>query len=129
MFDQIFPNWVADQPDGFSLNTLYTAEVDRFISLFGNSYVSNTSTTHSYARAMYLDDADNLLLHGVNNAIDPAEDDYVLGDFSSILSSNYNNGSVGVYMVRSTVVPLPAAGWLFGSGLIGLVGFARRKKT
>ena len=27
------------------------------------------------------------------------------------------------------VVPIPAAVWLFGSGLIGLIGFARRKKT
>ena len=26
-------------------------------------------------------------------------------------------------------VPLPAAVWLFGSGLIGLIGFARRKKA
>lgn len=26
-----------------------------------------------------------------------------------------------------TVVPIPAAVWLFGSGLIGLIGFARRK--
>ena len=29
----------------------------------------------------------------------------------------------------STVVPLPAAIWLFGGGLLGLVGMARRKKT
>ena len=28
----------------------------------------------------------------------------------------------------SEVVPIPAAAWLFGSGLIGLVGLARRKK-
>ena len=28
-----------------------------------------------------------------------------------------------------TVVPVPAAVWLFGSGLLGLVGVARRKKT
>ncbi|MGB5716088.1 MAG: VPLPA-CTERM sorting domain-containing protein [Gammaproteobacteria bacterium] len=26
-------------------------------------------------------------------------------------------------------VPLPAAFWLFGSGLLGLVGIARRKKA
>ena len=26
-------------------------------------------------------------------------------------------------------VPVPATVWLFGSGLIGLVGVARRKKT
>ena len=31
--------------------------------------------------------------------------------------------------VTLSQVPLPAAAWLFGSGLIGLVGFARRKKA
>ncbi len=30
--------------------------------------------------------------------------------------------------INYTVVPVPAAVWLFGSGLIGLVGVARRKK-
>jgi len=28
-----------------------------------------------------------------------------------------------------TVVPIPAAAWLFGSGLLGLIGVARRKKV
>jgi len=28
----------------------------------------------------------------------------------------------------STVVPVPAAAWLFGSGLLGLIGLARRRK-
>ena len=31
--------------------------------------------------------------------------------------------------IATTAVPLPAAAWLFGSGLIGLVGIARRKKV
>lgn len=30
---------------------------------------------------------------------------------------------------QGTVVPVPAAAWLFGSGLLGLVGIARRKKA
>ena len=30
---------------------------------------------------------------------------------------------------KFTVVPVPAAVWLFGSGLLGLIGIARRKKT
>ena len=30
---------------------------------------------------------------------------------------------------NSTVVPIPAAAWLFGSGLIGMIGIARRKKS
>ena len=29
---------------------------------------------------------------------------------------------------RGTVVPVPAAVWLFGSGLLGLIGMARRRK-
>ncbi|MDN5941662.1 MAG: VPLPA-CTERM sorting domain-containing protein [Nitrospira sp.] len=37
-------------------------------------------------------------------------------------------GSYQLQMWGSTApVPLPAAAWLFGSGVIGLIGFARRK--
>jgi len=32
-------------------------------------------------------------------------------------------------VVEASVVPVPAAIWLFGSGLIGLIGIARRKKA
>jgi hypothetical protein len=31
--------------------------------------------------------------------------------------------------ISTTVIPIPAAAWLFGSGLIGLIGLARRKKS
>jgi hypothetical protein len=51
-------------------------------------------------------------------------------------SQNYysKNNSTNVWAVQSgnvggAVVPVPAAVWLFGSGLIGLVGVARRKKV
>ena len=33
----------------------------------------------------------------------------------------------GTYAGAASVVPVPAAAWLFGSGLLGLVGVARRK--
>ena len=33
----------------------------------------------------------------------------------------------GSYLVRTTFVPVPAAVWLFGSGLIGLIGVTKRK--
>ena len=65
--------------------------------------------------------------------------DIDLNDFSSFLGTNpvdrirlgIGNASavpsfVGAY--NTAPVPVPAAVWLFGSGLIGLVGVARRKK-
>lgn len=47
---------------------------------------------------------------------------------TSLLSSNLDliDTTAGHFLVRA--VPVPAAVWLFGSGLIGLVGIARRKK-
>ena len=41
----------------------------------------------------------------------------------------YGFGAEGSTWVGTSVVPVPAAVWLFGSGLIGLVGVARRKKS
>ena len=38
-------------------------------------------------------------------------------------------GGEGVVTPEPPAVPLPAAVWLFGSGLLGLVGMARRKKA
>ena len=39
-------------------------------------------------------------------------------------------GSDGVLIddLQYAVVPVPAAVWLFGSGLLGLIGISRRKK-
>ena len=58
------------------------------------------------------------------------------GEFEGVqLQITGANGAGGFYDaapsligVTTAVVPLPAAVWLFGSGLIGLVGIARRKK-
>lgn len=43
------------------------------------------------------------------------------------LNSSQSDINAGSYLVRTSVVPVPAAAWLFGSGLIGLAGIARRK--
>jgi hypothetical protein len=46
-------------------------------------------------------------------------------DFLAVRFRGFANG--GSDKVSASVVPLPAAVWLFGSGLIGLAGLARRK--
>ena len=65
--------------------------------------------------------------------------DLVMGDTVSFTfsSTNFSASDNGTYLtgftasatgnVTGSVVPVPAAVWLFGSGLLGLVGVARRK--
>jgi hypothetical protein len=51
-------------------------------------------------------------------------------DVLSLTMTNSNAGySIGPFDPGPQVVPVPAAVWLFGSGLLGLVGVARRKKV
>jgi len=38
-----------------------------------------------------------------------------------------DSGTLAAYKVSVSAVPVPTAVWLFGSGLIGLLGFAKRK--
>ena len=52
---------------------------------------------------------------------------YVHG-VSDAQSDEIAYGHTGSYLVPPSPVPIPAAVWLFSSGLFGLVGLARRKK-
>ncbi len=61
----------------------------------------------------------------------PGTDDFAsgfapAGEYSIWISGTaLANG--GAYQVKLSSVPLPAAFWLFGSALVGFVGFGRRK--
>lgn len=60
----------------------------------------------------------------LSNGVDLTSVDLIGLDFSiAVEGNNISIGSV------SAVVPVPAAAWLFGSGLLGLVGVARRCKA
>jgi len=48
---------------------------------------------------------------------------------SSETSSNYPYMGMALVRDSASVVPIPAALWLFSSGLLGLAGMARRKKA
>ena len=63
-----------------------------------------------------------------------------MGAYNSTSAVYYTDGShwtsdygssvqTGSFLVQTSPVPVPAAVWLFGFGLIGLIGVARRKKA
>jgi len=57
------------------------------------------------------------------------ERDYVLLNIGGGRPLGATSSFAGSALVRVSAVPLPAAVWLFGSGLIGLIGIARRKRA
>ncbi|MBE9560823.1 MAG: VPLPA-CTERM sorting domain-containing protein [Proteobacteria bacterium] len=102
LFDSIAPYWGDTSGDGYSY--FITADQTTLgMHKFGYIYDSNT-----HSRSL--------------------DEDYLRINDDEISDTNYlfDTGSA---LVRLTVVPIPAAIWLFGSGLIGLIGIARRKKS
>jgi len=109
-------------------------DVARFQELFGLTH----DITHYEGRydqgsyGMYRDEDGILRFLG---AFDQTDENEIFA--TSVLGTEYylnyddccsqGHQSAGIFMVSA--VPVPAAVWLFGSGLIGLVGFARRKKA
>jgi len=105
------------------------SDVNYFEDLFGPTY---SESGFSFTSGLYLDEDNNLRLAGTSRSI--AEGWTVVNgteysvDANRFISSDTHYG-FGSYMVRTTIVPVPAAIWLFGSGLIALVAFTRNRKT
>lgn len=53
----------------------------------------------------------------------------LLPGWSQSSPTNFDFEINGSYSTQPAVIPLPAAAWLFGSGLLGLLGIARRKTS
>ena len=115
-----------------SSNSTFTA-MESLIGLFGSTYAEN-----SFAYAVgFVDSAGQSVAHarqfGYLAYADPSlSEGYIRPDSETTWDKDFDESHqfVGSFVVRtSSVVPVPAAVWLFGSGLIGLVGFARRKQV
>ena len=94
---------------GSSITSIHNANYDSFSNLIEYSYWLATSTEY------YPNDVSGLF---------QLEDGRQSNTYRSVrlLAWAVQSGDIG-----ASVVPVPTAVWLFGSGLIGLIGFARRK--
>lgn len=108
-----------------------TTEVLAFMGLFGTTggYSDSYGNTYLYSHGLYQNPVANayteatiILLTSAtgtqNTSADFAQMDYFISE---------DPDWMGHYLVRTSTVPVPASIWLFGSGLIGLAGFCRRK--
>ena len=60
---------------------------------------------------------------------DAVPGEYFVSFFGFADASAPSLGQYGIEISQIAAVPVPAAVWLFGSGLLGLIGIARRKKA
>ena len=71
---------------------------------------------------------------GSQNPLNIVDRQFLLSEGSyrfvaSAFADSFNGSGEADYSFTVTTVPVPAAVWLFGSGLLGLIGIARRKKA
>jgi len=97
--------------------------------LFLNSRTSTYLSVDCYD-ACVSPSSDNIFSHDLNNVLAQ----WLIGDE---LIYNILGGGTGIggltdkttyYLASMSPVPVPAAIWLFGTALIGLVGFGKRRK-
>ena len=82
----------------------------------------STEGAHHYLGVAY-DYYNGVNLYSTSTIYSSIPDDAIWDD----PTSSIDYGGIGSFLVRPAVVPVPAAVWLFGSGLIGLIGLARHK--
>ena len=99
--------------DSFSWEDLITGAVDR----------STTTTDMSSRLQLTLNNGDEFYVLAALTAA--ADGTGAVADAFSTFGMSFNTTE----LVSASAVPVPAAAWLFGSGLLGLVGMARCKKA
>ena len=136
IFDQIFVNFVETNgncypgPSCGTSDTNYGAptaigdDLDYFYSLFG-SYEGYPGSFTSLG--MYRDENSPSIIREMGGGGTPSAENYkVYGmQFTWAADDTYFNDKVGTFLVRNTVVPIPAAVWLFGTALLALGRFRR----
>jgi len=109
LYEQGVPGYITYAWDGWEANMSW--------NLGSGSYLLMTGDSSLYGNDFYAADYG----YGWGG--------YQLTVNGAALATSFEEGNLNGSFTASTpsAVPVPAAAWLFASGLVGLVGFARRK--
>jgi hypothetical protein len=125
LFDGLGAPLRFDRPDTTSSNTRTVCDPTCEVALGGRATLSLLDDDDY--ETVYLDDGSiagrSDLLPGTS--FTPFAGNWTYGKGTGVDGSGVGIG--GLYTLSA--VPVPAAAWLFGSGLLGLIGIARRKKS
>lgn len=121
----------VDQTEGFFLDTI-NFDLGSFTHF--NMTTSNGGLPNFFGASIFKNLGDVQVFPSAFSFTNQALPDLGLTRDYHIHPSGVGPGSYNITMWGSMgpggpAVPLPAAAWLFGSGVIGLVGLARRKMT
>ncbi len=115
----------------FDGSQLLTADLNWIdIATFGTAGILNTTGSANLTNIVYAGtNGDLLALSNVGTGIQTATFQFTSPTSLTNLFTTATATTSTSFSGSITPVPIPAAVWLFGSGLIGLVGVARRKKV
>lgn len=136
-----FQNFDSAVFDIGGVTTVYNTGPDYNLVLGynGNSYFAvyegaDIIASSTLLNQMYFDGEMFFVDGGLVDTIVYSGGSYLGSDFvienSAYLLSDWGSFSMDTLAVTTvSAVPVPAAVWLFGSGLVGLIGIARRRRT
>lgn len=115
------------QANPLMLNTAAAADTIVIAASTGGNF-SATSSVTSNSTTLLNDNQFVLAITDGTSWFEPVSW-FEIAANSNIFNITFSNGIVTSIDAVPTVVPVPAAAFLLGSGLIGLIGFAKRKKA
>jgi hypothetical protein len=118
------PNTITEHNEGFKWDGWSSFT----ISVAANEILDFSFTSETAHALTPVDNASGTSLEGLGIMTDGNMSDLVLAYNDNALGTG--DGDYDDMLVRAefSAVPIPAAVWLFGSGLLGLIGIGRRRK-
>lgn len=96
------------------------------------AYIQTIDAINFFQTGVVTNDSTNLPVDWATYTLDFMIDETMIGNILSFgfsaTATNYNGSAVFYDNLNFSRIPVPAALWLFGSGLIGLVAVSRRTK-